>query len=154
MRELFVTHTPVKYHQLTLVGKLFKRQTNKISHKKIWTRLKMGNLKRETESILIAAQNNAIRNNYIKAKIDEMQQNSKCRLCGDRNEMISHIISACSKLALKEYKTRYDWMGHVIHWELSKKFKFHNTNICTTQNLSWRMRRTISSAILRYKQIS
>ena len=46
--------------------------------------LRKGNLKRETESLLIAAQNNTIRTNHIKARIDKMQQNSKCRLCGDR----------------------------------------------------------------------
>ena len=39
----------------------FKQQTSEISHKKIWTWLKKGNLKRETESLIIAAQNNAIR---------------------------------------------------------------------------------------------
>ena len=32
----------------------------------------------------------------------------------------------CSKLA-QEYKTRYDWAGKVIHWELCKKFKFDRT---------------------------
>ncbi len=47
---------------------------------------------RETESLLIAAQNNAIRTNRIKARIDKTQQNSKCRLCGDRDETINHII--------------------------------------------------------------
>ena len=66
---------------------------------------------RETESLLIAAQKNAIRTNYIKAKIDKMQQNSKCRLCGDRDEMINHIISECSNLVQKEFKTKYKWMG-------------------------------------------
>ena len=60
---------------------------------------KKGNFKRETESLLIAAQNNAIRTNHIKARIDKMQQNSKCRLCSNRDEMIRHIISECSKLA-------------------------------------------------------
>ena len=34
---------------------------------------------RETESHLIAAQNNATRTNYIKTKIDITQRNSKCR---------------------------------------------------------------------------
>ena len=67
--------------------------------------------KREKESILIAAQNNAMRTNHIKARIDKTQQNSKCRLCGDRDETINHIISECSKLAQKEYKTRRDWVG-------------------------------------------
>ena len=86
------------------------------------------NLKRETESLLIAAQNNTIRTNYVEAKIDKMKQNSKCRLCRDRNEMISHIISECSKLSQKEYKTRRDWVRKMTHWELCNKFKFDHMN--------------------------
>ena len=42
--------------------------------------------------------------------------------------MINHIISECSKLALKAYKTRHDWVDKVIHWELCKKLKFDHTN--------------------------
>ena len=53
-----------------------------------------------------------------------MQQNSKCRLCGDRDETINHIISECSKLAQKEYKTRRDWVSK----EMCEKFKFDHTN--------------------------
>ena len=52
----------------------------------------------------------------------------KCRLSGDRDETINHIISECSKLAQKEYKTRYDWVGKAIHWEMCKKLKFDHTN--------------------------
>ena len=37
-----------------------------------------------------------------------MQQNSKCRLCGDRDEKIYHIISECSKLVQNECKTRQE----------------------------------------------
>ena len=84
----------------------FKRLINNISHQKTWTWLRKGNLKKETESLLIAAQDNAIRTNHIKARIDKTQQNSKCRLWGDRDETINHIISACSKLAQKEYQAR------------------------------------------------
>ena len=87
--------------------------------------LRKGNHKRETESLLIAAQNKAIRSNYVKARIDKMQQNCKCRLCGDRDET---IISKCSKLAQKKYKTRLYWVVKVIHWEWCKKFKFAHTN--------------------------
>ena len=57
-----------------------------------------------------------------------MQQNSKCRLCGDRDETINHIISRCSKLAQKEYKARHDWVGKAIHLEMCKKFKFDHAN--------------------------
>ena len=86
-----------KWEGKQLYGR-FKRLINNISHQKTWTWLRKENFKRETESLLIAAQDNVIRTNHIKAKIDKTQQNSKCRLCGDRDEMINHI-SECSKLA-------------------------------------------------------
>ena len=60
---------------------------------------------RETESLQIAAQSDAIRTNYVKTMIDKTQQNSLCRLCGDRDETIYHIMTECRKLAQKEYKT-------------------------------------------------
>ena len=110
-----------------LYGRL-KRLINTISHQKIMTWLRKGNLMRETESLLIAAQDNAIRTNHIKTRIDKTQQNSKYRLCGDRDETINHIISECSKLTQKEYKTRHDWVGQVIHWEMCNKFKFDHIN--------------------------
>ena len=69
-------------------------------------------------------------------RIEKTQQNSKCRLCGDRNETVNHIIIECSKLAQKEFKTRHKWMGNVIHWELCKKFKFAHTNKWFIHNLA------------------
>ena len=116
-----------KWEGKQLYGR-FKRLINNISHQKIWTWLKKGNPKRETESLLIAAQDNAIRTNHIKARIDKMQQNSKCRLCGGRDEMINHIINECSKLAQKEYKASHDWVVKGIHWEMSREFQFDHTN--------------------------
>ena len=126
-----------KWEGKQLYGR-YKRLINNISHDKTWTWLRKGNFKRETESLLIATQNNAIRTNHIKARIDKTKLNSKCRLCDDRDETINHIISECSKLAQKEYKTRHVWVGKVIHWEMCKKFKLTiQTNaICTTQHLS------------------
>ena len=70
-------------------------------------------LERETEYLLIATQNIAIRNNHIKERIVKTQENSKCRLRGDRNETINYIITECNKLAQKEYKTIHDWVGKV-----------------------------------------
>ena len=92
------------------------------------TRQGKGNLVRETVSLQIAIQNNAIKTRYIWAKIDKTQLTSRCNLCGDRDETINHIISKCSKLAQKEYKTRRDCVGKVIHLELCKKLKFDHTN--------------------------
>ena len=69
--------------------------------------LQKRNLKRKTECLLIAPQNHALKTNYIKAKIDNIQKNSKCCLCGDRDETINYIISKCIKLEQKEYKSRH-----------------------------------------------
>ena len=55
-------------------------------------------------------------------------RNSERRLCGDGDETINHIISECSKLAQKEYKTRHDCVGKVVHWEMCRKFQFDHTN--------------------------
>ena len=59
-----------------------------------------------------------------KLKLLWMQQNSRCRLCGDGDETITHIVSKRSKLAQREYNSRHDWVGKVIHKESCKKFKF------------------------------
>ena len=64
-----------KWEGKQLYGR-FKRLIN-ISHDKTWTWLRKGNFKRETESLLMAAQNNAIITYHFKARIDKTQQNSK-----------------------------------------------------------------------------
>ena len=50
---------------------------------KSYTRRPGYGYRRETSG---GVQNNAIRTNYIRVKIDNMQQNSKCRLCGDKKK--------------------------------------------------------------------
>ena len=106
----------------------FKRLINNISHDETWTWQRKGSFKRETQSLLMAAQNSAIRTNHIKATIFKTQQNIKCRLCGNRDETINHIISECNKMAQKEYNAWHDLVGKGIHLEMCKKFKFHQAN--------------------------
>ena len=84
---------------------IYNKTTNKHLTRENLDVGKKRKLQRETESLLIAAQNNTVRTNHIKARTDMTQQNSKCSLCGDRDEMINHIRSECCKLAQKEYKT-------------------------------------------------
>ena len=122
-----------KWEEKQLYGR-FKRLKNNISHDKTWTGLRKRNFKRETESLLMATQDSAIRTNHIKARIDKTQQNSKCRLCSDGDETINHMISECSKLAQKEYKARHDWVGKVIYWKMCRKFIFDHANKCYMYN--------------------
>ena len=61
-----------------------------------------------------------------------IRHNSKCRWYGDREEMINHIISECSKLAQKEYKTRHDWVGKMQEIEIwpYKQMVYAQPRIC------------------------
>ena len=102
----------------------FARQGEEQRSEETWTWLKEGKLKRETEALIIAAQDQAIRTNYIKTMIDKSQNDPKCRICKQSNETISHIVSSCSKLAQKEYKRRHDNVATAIHWDLSGKCGF------------------------------
>ena len=63
---------------------------------KLHPRKQKRNLKKEIESLLIATQNNAIKNFYIKAEIDKTQQNNECRLCGEKDETVNLVINGCS----------------------------------------------------------
>ena len=78
-------------------------------------------MKREFKFLLIAAQNDA------KVKIDNMQTNSKYRFCDDGDETVNHI-NEYRKLTKKEYKSRYDWVGKVILWELCMRIRFDHTD--------------------------
>ena len=51
----------------------------------------------------------------IKVKIPITQLNCEYRLCKEKDKTVNHIISGRSKLAQKEYKTRHEWVGKVIH---------------------------------------
>ena len=121
INEKMTTTRKQKWEGKQLYGH-FKWLINNISHQKTWTWLRKGNFKRETESIQIAAQNNPIRTNHMKVRIDKTQKSSQCRLCGDRDETINHIISEGSKLTQMEYKARHDWVGKVIHLEMCREF--------------------------------
>ena len=43
----------------------------------------------------MAVQEQAIRTNAIKAKIDKTQAESKCRLCGKVDETVRQIVNEC-----------------------------------------------------------
>ena len=49
-------------------------------------------LREKIEYLLITTQNNAIRTNSVKAKIEKAQQNSTCKLCGNVDEMFNHLV--------------------------------------------------------------
>jgi len=72
------------------------------------------------ESLICAAQEQALSTNAIKAQIYNLPCSPKCRLCGIADETVDHLASSCSYLVQREYKGRHDAIASLIHWTLLK----------------------------------
>ena len=114
------------YKQKTLHGK-FYTNTQEGRDDCTWTWLCKGDLKKETEGMLMAAQDQALRTRYIRKIIDKEDICSKCRMCNEREETIAHILSECKMLAQKQYKLwRHDRVARIIHWDLCRKWNIEH----------------------------
>ena len=100
------------------------RQTKEVRSEQSWVWLQKEDLKRETEIVIVAAQNQHIRTNLVEAKIGKSQKDTLCRMCKETDESIDHAVSGCSKLAKKEYKRRHDNLGKIVHYKLARKCNF------------------------------
>ena len=80
---------------------LYLRHTNEIRSDQHWAWLQNGDLKRETGSFIVAAQNQSMRTNLAKANINKSQADTLCRVCRKVDQSIDHIVSGCIKLAQK-----------------------------------------------------
>ena len=83
--------------------------------------LSKGDLKAETESEIVAAQDQALQTKYYATKILSIETDSKCRLCQQFDETIDHIISACPVLAKEQYTKRHDKVCAQIHFNIFKE---------------------------------
>jgi len=70
--------------------------------------LKSSDIKGETESTIVAAQDQAINTNYFKNNILKEEFESKCWLCKQHEETIDHLTSGCPILAKNKYLMRHD----------------------------------------------
>ena len=95
-----------------------------------WRWMRKSDMKGCTKTLICSAQEQSIRTNYIKYNIDKTIESSPlCRICGTRNETISHIVSECGKLAQNQYKRRHDSVGRHVHWQFSKKLEFNRAGL-------------------------
>ena len=60
-----------------------------------------GDLEKGTAALAVLAQEEAIRTNYIKHRIDRSRDSPTCRMCGFKGETVNHVIFESSKLAQK-----------------------------------------------------
>ena len=88
-----------------------------------WSWLHQQDLKKETEGLILAAQDQALTTNYIKHRIHKVPgTDPRCRLCHSKPETVDHIVSCCPKLSQSEYKRRHDNVAAAVHWCMCRKY--------------------------------
>ena len=83
--------------------------------------LKSGDVKGETESTIVAAQDQAISTNYFKNNILKEEIESKCRLC-------KQLTSGWRILAKNEYLMRHDKVCTHLHYTICKALGIETTD--------------------------
>ena len=61
-----------------------------------WEWLRTGDLRKATEGTIMAAQEQAIRTRMIRHTIDRENVSPLCRMRGERNETVVHLVSECT----------------------------------------------------------
>ena len=95
----------------------FVREKDEVRSEETWRWTRKGYLEKETEDSKIAAHEQALRMNWIRKDIDGQEVSEKCRMGGERDESITHLIAECKKLAQKEYKQSHDNIARIVHQE-------------------------------------
>ena len=72
--------------------------------------------------MITAAQDQALRTNAIKAKVENQNLSPLCRMCGEKDESMGHLVGECSKLAQAEYKHRHDNVARMMHWNIAHSY--------------------------------
>ena len=77
--------------------------------------------KAQTESEIVAAQDQALQTKYYATKILNTETDNKCRVCQQYDEIIDHIISAWPILAKEQYIKRHDRVCAQLHFNICKE---------------------------------
>ena len=110
-----------RWHGKVLHGE-FLRGVEAIADVRSWDWLRGGHLKKETESLICAAQDQVLPTMTQRARRYKEPVSELCRACGEKPETVMHIASGCAVLASKNYLTRHNKIGAHIHWLLLKKY--------------------------------
>ena len=85
----------------------------------------------ESESTILAIQNQAITTRVLQVKIMKMSIPSiMCRLCGEHEESVVHLLAACPSLAATAYLYRHNLVAGVVHWHLMRLHGFLPGSSC------------------------
>ena len=118
-----------KWHGKRMHGQLLRNLDEKlVDIEQSYRWLKSDDIKGETESTIVAAQDQAISTNYFKKKILKEEIESKCRLCKQHEETIDNLTSGCLILAKNEHFMRHDKVCTHLHYSICKALDTETTD--------------------------
>ena len=91
--------------------------------------MRKSDLKGCTKALICSAQERSIKTNYIKYNIVKTAESPLFRMCGTKNEIISHIVSECGKIVQKESKRRHDCIRRYVDWQFCEKLGFNRARL-------------------------
>ena len=121
MKDNIAEKTKGRWHAKRMHGQLPRRLDEKLVNiEQSYPWLTSVNIKGETGSTTMAAQDQAVCTNYFKNKILKEDIESKCRLCKQHEETVDHLTSGCPILAKNEYLMRHDKVCTHLHTQYAK----------------------------------
>jgi len=93
-----------------------KVDENLVCNEHSYSWLKFGDIKGETEITIVAAQNQAVRTNYLKNTILKEEIYSKCQLCKQQEETTDHLTTGCHILVKNDFLMRHDKDCAYLHY--------------------------------------
>ena len=98
-------------------------EMKEVGSERNWQWLKSGFVSKSMEEFICAAQEQALRTRWLRAKIEIKDISEKCRICGKQMETIVHLVAGCEVLAKEGYKRRHDRVGLKVYWEVRRKYR-------------------------------
>jgi hypothetical protein len=99
-----------------------------VDNEQLYGWLQFWNIKGETESTIVAGQDQAISTNYFKNKILKEEVDSICELCKQHEGTTDHLTSRCPILVKNEYLMRQDKVGVHLHYSICKALGIETTD--------------------------
>ncbi|XP_065069753.1 uncharacterized protein LOC135694801 [Rhopilema esculentum] len=89
-----------------MYSQFVREMPENVDKKKTWQCLSKSDLQVQTKALLCAAQEQAIRTNYVKHHIDKSVDSPLCRICGERGETVQHIVP---EVAVENDSVKIPW---------------------------------------------
>jgi hypothetical protein len=138
MKDSIAEKTKERWHDKRMHGQLPRNLDEKLVEiEKSYRWLKSGVIKGETESTIVAVQDQANSTNYFKNKILKQEIESTCRLCEQHEETVDHLTSGCPILAKNEYLMGHDKVCTHLNYSICKALGIetttNDTHTCQSQ---------------------